>query len=163
MANLTENTQYGTQGSQPTIANLSNIMKNLQPSASESSADTVNTAIANHYNPDAANAMFGAPAPYTPTTSDTSTFPVNTPMEAQTPGATTEPIPGYEQFVAPDANGNWVAPSSSAVLRNWPTSLGGGQYVTDPTQPGKMIKSSRTLWDANLNPGGAKAALNGLS
>lgn len=164
MANLTENTQYGTQGTQPAIANLSNIMKGLQTKSQDTSSKNVQSAITSHFNPTVAASIFspGVKSTTTPST-PTGTFPVNTPIGQQLEGAKTEPIPGYEQFVAPDSNNNWVSPSESATLRNWPTALGGGQYVADETQPGKLIKSSRTLWDDTLNPGGRSAALGQLS
>jgi len=46
MANLTENTQYGSNGVQSGIANLSGIMKGLQTKSGSSSANTVKSAIA---------------------------------------------------------------------------------------------------------------------
>ena len=98
--------------------------------------------------------------------------------------------PSYERFLTPPASAtDWSLPSgsgtptawpaseqgtpgsqyvttpadTSAVLHNWPTDLGGGQYVIDPTQPGKMIKSGRVLMNNALNPGATKSILGGLS
>ncbi|MFA5695972.1 MAG: hypothetical protein WC917_00705 [Bacilli bacterium] len=163
MANLQENTQYGTNGTQPSIANLSNIMKGLQTKTQTTSSDTVKSALTSHFNPNVAASIFSPGKPSATSSQPSGVFPVNEPIGQQVEGARTEAIPGYEQFKTTDPAGKWVAPSASATLRNWPTSLGGGQYVTDPTQPGKMIKSDRVLWDENMNPGGKKAALGQLS
>ena len=158
MANLNENTQYNANGTQSNIANLSNIMKGLQNKSTTSSADTVKSAITSHFNPALAASIFSPGAKTVRPTND-GAFPLGKPIGQQVEGLKNEPIPGYEQFLETDPAGKWVAPSSSATLRNWPTSLGGGQYVTDPTQPGKLIKSQRVLWDENQNPGGKKAVL----
>jgi hypothetical protein len=164
MANLKENTQYGTPGTQPTIANLPNIMKGLQTKSQDTSSKNVQSALTSYFNPAVAASIFSPGKKSTTTPSESSgIFPVNTPIGKQVEGAKTEQIPGYEQFKQPDQYGNWVAPSASTTLRNWPEALGGGQYVSDSTQPGKLIKSDRVLWDENLNPGGKKAVLGQLS
>jgi len=156
MANLTENTQYGSNGGQSNIANLSNIMKGMQQKSQDSSSDTVKSAVGSYFNP---SSIFQSGKKVAPQPENNGAFPLGQPIGKQVEGARTEPIPGYEQFKTTDPSGKWVAPTEAATLRNWPTSLGGGQYVTDPTQPGKMIKSDRVLWDENLNPGGKKAVL----
>ena len=160
MANLTENTLYGSSGTQSPIANLSRLTKALQQKSQEASASTLSSGIVRHFNPEVASGIFSSTkAPE----KDTGTFPVNEPIAPQVEGTKFEPIPEYEQFVAPDSRNLWATPSDKATLRNWPTSLGGGQYVTDPTQRGALIKSERVLMNDELNPGARKAVLGGLS
>ena len=161
MANITENTIYGSPGTQPSIANLSSLVKNLQQKTQQTSADTLKAGIVDHFYPNVAASMFSATKPVE--TPGIGTFPVGESIAPQQEGTKFEPIPGYEKFVNPDERNLWSLPSDKATLRNWPGALGGGQYVTDPTQRGALIKSERVLWDDELNPGARKAALGGLS
>jgi len=59
-----------------------------------------------------------------------------------------EPVPeGYGAFMPgqknPQGQDMWVTPSDKTYIKNYPDSLGGGQYAIDPTQPGAIVKSSR--------------------
>lgn len=186
MPDLSEKTTYGSPA-QPTTASFPNLTKNLQTSIKNSnatSADTVNSALLNHFNPEVAQSIFGNNQ-VTPTSEGT--FPYGTPIAPPTPEGT--PPPEYERFLAPTDNKGWVFPSGTdpnatqtwpvteqgtgqeyvttpkdtkAVLRNWPSYLGGGQYVIDPTQPGTMQKSGRVLMNDKLNPGARSSVLGGL-
>jgi RNA polymerase-interacting CarD/CdnL/TRCF family regulator len=46
----------------------------------------------------------------------------------------------------------WVAPTdpSQVQVRQWPQELGGGQYFVDPSQPDKIVRSTRT-YDSKSN------------
>lgn len=153
MANLDSNTQYGSPATQPSIANLSGLVKALQERTQQTSSNTVQTALTNHLNPTVAASIFSPSQPLNnslnpaPVSAPTDwTPPVDTPFDPSTSGTPTEPLPeGYNQFAPTDANAHWVAPTDQAELRNWPTDLGGGQFIIDPSQPGKMIKSDRYL------------------
>ena len=71
----------------------------------------------------------------------------NTAIE-QPASTSTEPLPaGYSSKILPAqsvaGNYRWNTPSTQTQIKNWPSSLGGGQYLQDPTQPGAIIKSAR--------------------
>ena len=68
----------------------------------------------------------------------------DTPREPILADYRTKLLPGQK-----DANGKdmWVTPSDQTYTRNWPESLGGGQYAIDPTQPGAIVKSNRGSGD----------------
>jgi hypothetical protein len=181
MANLPENTQYGTPSSQPSIANLSGLTKQLQQNAQKTSSSVVKGSLDSHFNVSDYGAIFGTGKTKTTKAPTDYNFPIGvpiteafkepTPVVPYAPGyvapstfTPTESLPeGYSQFTAPDANGNWVTPSSAVVARNLPLSMGGGQYVVDPTQPGKLIKSDRVIMDNKINPGVKQQVLGNLS
>jgi len=181
MANLTENTTYGSQSSQPSIANLSALTKKIQENAQKTATENVKGSLDSHFNPSDYTAIFGTgKAPVAPK-AVAPNFPIGVPVteaikppQPTTPYAPgyvapttfkqTEPLPeGYSQFAMPDANANWVSPSEKVTARNLPSSMGGGQYVVDPSQPGKMIKSTRVFMDNKLNPGLKQEVLGNLS
>ncbi len=63
----------------------------------------------------------------------------------------TSPIPPEYKTWGADAQGRWVAPTEAAKIVSVPKTLGGGQYIIDPSQPGKLIKSERdALTDPDL-------------
>jgi len=117
-----------------------------------------------HYSSDTLASVFGkTPSITTQDTQGASGVPIDVPIGTQT-GQKTESLPeGYKQFATADSNGNWVTPSSQAKARNWPTEMGGGQYIVDPEQPGKMIKSTRAIMDSKINPGAKQKVLGNLS
>lgn len=190
MADLSGNITYGTP--QNSVPNISKLVRNLTPNVQKTMGSNVSSAIASHFNPANAygnntqapvtSTVPGTPLPQSafnpanaygtsPNVSDeisrmfaagALTLPGNAPIVGQTQSKF-ESIPDYEKFLPTDPQGKWVAPSDQAVLRNWPTDLGGGQYVTDPTQPGKLIKSDRVLVDSKLDPGFQQKVLGGLS
>jgi len=150
MANIEENTSYNTEGaSQKPLANLSNTAKTVSEPADTRSI------FMPHYKPEAFDKLFGKSAPVA---TDWAT-PVNKPLY-ETSSSNTQPIPSdYTQFVPADKNGKWVNPTDTAEFRNWPTALGGGQYVIDPSQKGQLIKSARTIMENDINPGAKQAIL----
>ena len=162
MANLNSNTTYNTSGTQKSpLANLSNVTKLLQENAQKTSADTFKSSLMAHYNPSTFSSLFGANKPVS---YESSGAPVDQPALPTDPTLRTQPLPsGYNQFTPVDEKGNWATPSEQVVARNWPSALGGGQYITDPTQPGKMIKSDRAIMDERLNPGAKQKLLGNLS
>ncbi len=204
MANIPQNTQYGSPATPAAGINFSSLLKNLQQKT-QTPTEPVKTApigvpqklvtppptpapeagtppIANipstfsttppapgdtslmpHDSAFAFENIFGKAATPNPTV-DAAGVPINTPIGAQAGTGAYEALPaGYKQFMAPDANGNWVTPSDQAKLRDWPTTMGGGQWIVDPTQPDKMVKSSRAIMDAKINPGAKQKVLGNLS
>jgi len=172
MANLPENTQYGGANSQPTIANFSTLLKNLQQRTNQDSTDTVQSSVFGQFDPQMHAAMFSpmketqvAPPieAYQPTG-----FEVGPSIGQQVPGVKYEAAPDYVQYkeaAAPSIKGPayaWEAPTDAVKVRNWPTSLGGGQYSIDPTKPDAWIKSERVFANEKLNPGVRKALLGNL-
>ena len=84
---------------------------------------------------------------------------------ASAPKPVIEPLPpGYASFLPADVPKTgaprWVEPTEQTGARNWPEHMGGGQYAIDPSQPGQMIKSGRTLL---TDPAVRKRVLRGLS
>ncbi len=51
-------------------------------------------------------------------------------------------LKGYE-FEPADSLGRWVKPSDEFRFSEMPENLGGGQFITDPNQVGKLIRSKR--------------------
>lgn len=97
-----------------------------------------------HFDPTVASAIFSPQVASTPKAPAPNLF-ADQPIGPQGEGKV-QPLPkDYNQFIPVDKNNNWVAPTPTAELRNWPMDLGGGQYIIDPSQPGKMIKSGRGL------------------
>ena len=184
MSNLPSNTQYGTPITQPSIANLSAMVKKIQENAQKTSNDVVTKTLDPHFNPNDYNAIFGNGQPkVAPVVQPNVNFQTGIPItqalsnasfvggvpyapdyKPTLPYTPTEPIPStYTQFAPTDTNTNWVDPSTSSVFRNLPADLGGGQYITDPTQPGKMIKSTRAIMDYKISPGMKQQVLGNLA
>lgn len=162
--NLPQNTTYNTTGKQSPLANFSAINKLLQQNTQKASSTMLKGSLDSHFNPDDYTKMFGSNTPTTtPTNTSETGFPINTPIGEQDTTKTQSLPEGYNQFVPADQNANWNNPSDQTVARNWPTELGGGQYLTDSTQPGAMIKSSRAIMDYKLNPGAKQKILGKLS
>ncbi len=82
-------------------------------------------------------------------------YPLNEPF-VQPKDRKSTPIPKqdtagqeYQTWKA-DEQGRWVIPTETARISTIPKFLGGGQYISDPSQPGKLIKSERSaLTDPN--------------
>ena len=164
MANLNSSTQYNTTGTQSPLRGLANVSKLLQQNTQKTSSNLLKGSLDSHFNPDDYDRMFGS-SKSTPVAANAPElgFPVNTPIAPQDVGVKTQPLPeGYNQYVPADQNANWVNPSDQAVARNWPTDMGGGQYITDPTQPGALVKSSRAIMDSTISPGAKKKILGDL-
>ena len=164
MASLPENTSYSGASTPARFGNLSSTFKNLQQTANTSTKDTFASAFAKQFNPDQAGRLFTNRAEDVPqTTEDTySGFPTQTPLEPQTPGVKTQPTPDYLQYTPPTADNYWVNPTPQTVVRNWPEALGGGQYLIDPSQPGKWLKNERVLVNDKINPKLRKSILGKL-
>lgn len=163
MANLSENTIYGSNTQKP-LANFSNIGKAIKNTSQTASPTApVKKSLDSRFNPSDYATIFGsANKSAQPTNAEQMGFPVNAPVGTQQ-NSKIEPVPeGYSQFLP--ANGDkWSAPTEKTVMSNWPTALGGGQYATDQSQPGAMIKSDRKIMDSNLNPGAKQKILGKLS
>src|ERR1035437_3377826 len=62
MADLVQNTQYGSPGTQSSpMADFSGISKAIQERTSQASSNTVQSALNSHFNPALADSMFGSP------------------------------------------------------------------------------------------------------
>lgn len=151
-------------GKSSPMTDFSKISKLLQKNIQNTSTAAASPSLMTHYNTDQFNSIFGPkPTTTTPDTQQVGNFPLNEPIGQQEDGKKVQALPnGYNQFVPPDQFGNWVEPSNEAVAKNWPTDMGGGQYITDPTQPGKMVKSSRAIMDSEINPGAKQKILGSL-
>jgi len=180
MANLQGNTTYNTSGTQSPIANLSSLIKQIQQKNQSASSDIVKKSLDTHFDPRSYDALFGTNKKSVPSATQVETgIPLGQPIAPQqvenyqsgvfeptirNTATKTQPLPeGYNQFAPTDANGNWVNPSDQTNLRNWPLDMGGGQYAVDPTQPGKMVKSTRAIMDYKINPGAKQKVLGKLS
>lgn len=185
MANLPENTSYTPTGSTSPMSGLGNIQKLLQQNAAKTSADSFKTALLNHYTPEQFSSIMGSPI--LPSSILDNGITPNHPVAPQIPG--NNPPPSYERFLLPDRRNNWALPSGAtpvtdwpvseggqpgqqyanagpdtqAYLRNWPETMGGGQYVVDPSQPGELIKSGRVAVNDSINPGAKQKILGKLS
>lgn len=143
MSNLPENTQYNTEGTQNDIADFSGLIKNIQDSTSKN----VSAAITKGFNKNvAANILTPAESRYVPKKEGL----YEAGKQIVTPTKKTEEIPSYMSFVDADTKNRWVSPTESTLLKNLPATIGGGQYITDPSQPGSLIKAQRVLVNEDI-------------
>jgi len=164
MPNLPLNTTYGDSGASSPLKGFSNVSKLLQQNTRTAASDVTKKSLDSHFNPEDYKSLFGVGKAPAPTNQPDMGIPLSTPVAPQQADSKIEPIPeGYNQYTPVDEKGNWVAPTDQAIVRNWPLALGGGQYLDDPSQPGKMIKSSRFIMDSKLNPGVKQKILGKLS
>jgi len=157
---ITQNTTYNQSEKQYPLANFSNISKLIQKKTAE---PTQEEAPLRKFQPNDYGMMFGSGISSEPKQEDTWTPPIGTPIGKQEETKTQALPEGYNQFVSSYEGSPWSAPTEESVARNYPTSMGGGQYITDPSQKGALIKSSRAIMDANINPGAKQRLLGKLS
>lgn len=169
MANLTENTQYDKQETQSSPVDYSKIKKesssSTTPDVLKNYKSTIQAALATKPSvPSSDTKPSFHSMYYKPASAYETGAPVGLPLQKQEEGAQYQTLPkSYSQFAPVDEKGNWVKPSDQARLRNWPSHMGGGQYISDPTQPGKMVKSVSTIMNPRINPGAKRKILGGLS
>ncbi len=93
MPNLQENTIYNNNKTQPNIANLSSLVKNLQKSTQTNASNTYKTSITNHFSPETATSIFNPLKNVAPGGPPTSQLQIGQPIATPLEGAKTEPIP----------------------------------------------------------------------
>ena len=161
MASLNLNTQYSDIGTRPKIADLSGLIKNIQARARENVAGNVQNSIASQFNPEVASSIFSPLKSKSVQQDIRDVLQTGTPITSQQ-DTRYEPVPYYTQFAPSKAGDPWSSPTDKTVIRNFPTSLGAGQYYTDPSQRGALIKGTRVLVNEKTNPGMRKSILGKL-
>ncbi len=152
MPQLPENNEYISNVEKSATSRIPAIMKalNARGTPTGTTAPTGVKALGNFQ----AGGMFSQPSPNTDLSQRMQTgvtTSVYDPIAKQSTPGKFEPIPQElnKDFLPTDvkdpSDPRWVAPSESAKIRNWPESLGGGQYAIDQTQPGELIKSARDV------------------
>ena len=153
MANLPGNTQYSTVGSikLPSAKEMSALIKAKQaaltsPTSSPASSAPRWGAYGNNSQPSQTTQPLGL-----------GNFPVDQSIGQQFPGKF-QNLSQYVQqtgdtqsTVPTDLSKNIISGGPDTRIANMPSNLGEGQYLTDPSQPGMMVKSQRGENAAGLN------------
>ena len=144
-----ENLQYVPKGGQSSSgAILPGLMKKLQEDVRKATSDNMQKTISSDFVP-----QYGTPTDVGKNILERfrqGGLGFKTEEPIVTPSERYEPIPSYEQFLPTDTKKitpRWVSPTEEAKISSLPTTVGGGQYVIDPSQAGQLIKSERTLVD----------------
>jgi hypothetical protein len=162
--NLNSNTTYGGAGAQPNTTNLSATIKALQEKIQKDTGVNFGTAVDNQFQQPISFNQYQAPSAGNQRNISKGYIEPGTPMAPQDPGKT-QPLPiDYSPWDMTNAYGDTITTTpTSPILKNWPLTLGGGQYVQDTANPNEIVKTQRTIMDDVINPGRRKAVLGDLS
>jgi hypothetical protein len=158
MANLNENTQYNNTGNSLKTSDITNLISSIQEKMKNGSVETFSNSNSDK--------LFGIPTSkknsYREELINIPASKAGVPLKTQSTDRFSELPEDYFQTL-PKEEGKWGEKTDTTKLRNWPSDLGGGQYLIDQNQPGEMIKSYRALMDSTINPGAKQKVLGNLS